>query len=110
MPAVVGDEVALPQFPHHRDRLLEHLQAFVARTATVAGDVLVERFAGADTEDEPALEQHCAVAAAWAMMAGWIRWIGQVTAVVTGSVHDLAQRADDAQTNGLWPWASFHGW
>ena len=48
----------------------------------VAEDVLVQRLAGADPEREPALEQHLrSVAAAWATTAGWMRTVGQVTAV-----------------------------
>jgi hypothetical protein len=44
------------------------------------------------------------------MIAGWIRVVGQVTAVVTGSdtASDNAPITD--HTNGLWPWASVHGW
>ena len=44
------------------------------------------------------------------MIAGWMRNVGQVTAVVTGSdtASDSAPITD--QTNGLLPWASFHGW
>ncbi len=50
------------------------------------------------------------VAAAWAMIAGWMRTVGQVTAVVIGSEHtcDTAPMSD--QTKPLSPWASFHGW
>jgi hypothetical protein len=51
-----------------------------------------------------------AVAAAWAMMAGCTRTLGQVTAVVTGR----SQTCDSApimdQTKGLWPCSSFQGW
>lgn len=50
------------------------------------------------------------VAAACATTAGWIRTVGQVTAVSIGSdtASDSAPITD--QTNGLWPCASFHGW
>ena len=51
------------------------------------------------------------VAAAWAMIAGWIRTVGQVTAVVTcmpGTAAASAPITD--QTNGLLPCSSFHGW
>ena len=51
------------------------------------------------------------VAAAWAMIAGWIRIVGQVTAVVTvapSAARAIAPIAD--HTNGLWPCLSFHGW
>ena len=50
------------------------------------------------------------VAAACAMIAGWIRMVGQVTAVVTGSEHTCAMAPIIDQTNGLWPCSSFHGW
>ena len=56
--AVGGDEPARPQLPHHLDRLLEHLQPHVGARPGVAEDVLVERLAGADAEDEPPLVQH----------------------------------------------------
>ena len=51
------------------------------------------------------------VAAAWAMIAGWIRTVGHVTAVVTcmpGTAVASAPITD--QTNGLSPCSSFHGW
>ena len=50
------------------------------------------------------------VAAAWATIAGWIRTVGQVTAVVTGRsvTCEIAPMTD--HTNGLWPCSSFHGW
>ncbi len=72
--------------------------------------MLVEGLAGADAEDEPALGITAAVAAAWATTAGWMRTVGQVTAVVTGSEQawEIAPITD--QTNGLWPCSSFHGW
>ncbi len=50
------------------------------------------------------------VAAACAITAGWIRTVGQVTAVVTGTSHawEIAPIID--QTNGLSPWALVQGW
>src|SRR6185437_1269531 len=51
-----------------------------------------------------------AVAAAWAMIAGWMRTVGQVTAVVTGSVTASDSAPITDQTNGLWPCAPVHGW
>ena len=51
------------------------------------------------------------VAAAWAITAGWILTVGQVTAVLTfipGVARAIAPITD--QTNGLWPCSSFHGW
>ena len=50
------------------------------------------------------------VAAAWAMMAGWMRTVGHVTAVVTGRsvASEMAPITD--HTSGLWPCSSFHGW
>ena len=51
------------------------------------------------------------VAAAWAITAGWMRTVGQVTAVVTGSRASPAASAPITdQTNGLSPCSSFHGW
>jgi hypothetical protein len=51
------------------------------------------------------------VAAAWAMIAGWIRIIGQVTPVPTSSFSVApAMPPSTLQTNGLWPWRSIHGW
>ena len=50
------------------------------------------------------------VAAACATIAGWIRIVGQVTAVVTGSVQTWLIAPIIDQTNGLWPCSSFHGW
>jgi hypothetical protein len=51
------------------------------------------------------------VAAAWAITAGWIRTVGQVTAVVTcmpGVAVASAPITD--QTKALSPCWSFHGW
>jgi hypothetical protein len=50
------------------------------------------------------------VAAAWAITAGWIRTVGQVTAVVIGSRHAWESAPIIDQTNGLCPCSSFHGW
>ncbi len=50
------------------------------------------------------------VAAAWAMIAGWMRTVGQVTAVWIWSVEVTAAsppRTD--QTKGELPCSSFHG-
>ena len=56
---------------------------------------------GSSTED---------VAAAWAMIAGWMRIVGHVTPVVTRrSVTWLIAPIID-HTNPLWPCSSFHGW
>ena len=52
-----------------------------------------------------------AVAAAWAMMAGWIRIVGQVTPVpmvIRSVASAIAPRTP--QTNGLWPCRSIQGW
>ena len=51
-----------------------------------------------------------AVAAACAMIAGWIRMVGHVTAVDTGSDVTSESAPMTPQTNGLWPCSSFHGW
>jgi hypothetical protein len=54
--------------------------------------------------------RHPTVAAAWAMIAGWIRINGQVTPVPTSSVVvALAIPPSTDHTNGLWPCASIHG-
>jgi len=51
------------------------------------------------------------VAAAWAMTAGWMRTVGQVTPVVTCMPGVAAASAPITdQTNGLWPCSSIHGW
>lgn len=50
------------------------------------------------------------VAAAWAITAGCVRTVGQVTAVSTGSDTASESAPSTDQTNGLWPCASFHGW
>ena len=50
------------------------------------------------------------VAAAWAMIAGWVRTVGQVTAVVTGSEQTWEIAPITDHTKGLWPCSSFHGW
>ena len=52
-----------------------------------------------------------AVAAAWAITAGWILIVGQVTPVPSRSrsvAWAIAPITD--QTNGLCPWRSVHGW
>ena len=51
-----------------------------------------------------------AVAAAWAMTAGWMRTIGQVTAVVTGSEQAWESAPMTPQTKALSPCSLFHGW
>ena len=102
---------ALPEQPDDLDRLLEHLQAHVGLGPAVAEDVLVERLAAADAEREATVEQDDEVAAAWAITAGWMRIVGQVTAVVTCSARSRrrARRCTD-HTNGLWPCSSTQGW
>ena len=50
------------------------------------------------------------VAAAWAMIAGWIRIVGHVTAVVIGSDVALAIAPMTLHTKGLSPCSSFQGW
>ena len=52
-----------------------------------------------------------AVAAAWATIAGWIRWVGQVTPVISSRRSVRAAIAPSVpQTNGLSPCASTQGW
>ena len=50
------------------------------------------------------------VAAAWAMIAGWIRMVGQVTPVVTGRSVASARAPITDDTKALWPCSSFQGW
>ncbi|CAM5416151.1 hypothetical protein SGLAM104S_06932 [Streptomyces glaucescens] len=50
------------------------------------------------------------VAAACATTAGWIRTVGQVTAVSIGSDTACESAPITDHTNGLSPWASFQGW
>ena len=50
------------------------------------------------------------VAAAWAMIAGWMRTVGQVTPVVTGRSTASASAPMTDHTNALWPCSSFQGW
>ncbi len=50
------------------------------------------------------------VAAAWAMIAGWVRSSGQVTAVVTGSEVAAEMAPITDQTKPLSPCSSSHGW
>ena len=50
------------------------------------------------------------VAAACATIAGCVRTVGQVTAVVTGRSHTCATAPIIDHTNGDCPWALFHGW
>ena len=51
-----------------------------------------------------------AVAAACATTAGWMRMVGQVTAVLTGSRVTCDSAPITDQTNADSPWASIHGW
>ncbi len=44
------------------------------------------------------------------MIAGCVRKVGQVTAVLTGSDVTSERAPMMPQTNGLWPCSSFHGW
>ena len=50
------------------------------------------------------------VAAAWATIAGWMRIVGHVTAVVTRRSVVAAMAPITDHTNGLSPWSSSHGW
>ncbi len=50
------------------------------------------------------------VAAACATTAGWIRTVGQVTAVSTGSDTASERAPITDHTKGLWPCSSFQGW
>ena len=50
------------------------------------------------------------VAAAWATIAGCVRIVGQVTAVVTGRSQTWLTAPITLHTNGLLPCSLFHGW
>ena len=50
------------------------------------------------------------MAVAWAIIAGWMRMVGQVTPVVTVSSVVAAMPPMTDHTNGDWPWRSIHGW
>ena len=50
------------------------------------------------------------MAAAWAMIAGWMRTVGQVTPVVTGRSVACESAPITDHTKALWPCSSFHGW
>ena len=51
------------------------------------------------------------VAAAWAMIAGWMRTVGHVTPVPRRSlVVAWAMAPMTDHTNGAWPCWSTHGW
>lgn len=52
---VVVDGLTCPERPDDLDGLLEHGQADVGRRPAVAQDMFVERLAGADAEEEPAI-------------------------------------------------------
>jgi hypothetical protein len=72
--------------------------------------VFVEGFAAADAEPERPGASDAVVAAAWARIAGWMRKVGQVTAVVSCSSVVAASAPNTDHTNGLTPWLSCHGW
>ena len=50
------------------------------------------------------------VAAAWATIAGWMRTVGHVTAVVTCISVACAMAPIVDHTKLLWPCSSFQGW
>ena len=70
--------------------------------ATDLQNVFVEGFAGPDSQVNRPSSRHAAVAAAWALIAGCMRTVGQVTPTPTFRSEvacDRAPRTD--QTNGL---------
>lgn len=86
--AVVGHLLTGPQRPDHLDGLLEHLEADGCRRPRVPEDVLVERLSAPDPQAEPVLaQQNRAGCRCLRDHCGWIRTVGQVTAVVTGRSH-----------------------
>lgn len=76
----------------------------------VAEDVLVERLPVPTPSRKRPSVITALVAAACATTAGWMRTVGQVTAVSTGrdTASDSAPITD--HTNGLCPCSPFHGW
>ena len=81
VPSVMVDLLAGPQLADDLDRLLEHLLADVDGRPLRTHDVLVERLAGPEPSQNRSPESAAVVAAAWAMTAGCVRMIGQVTPV-----------------------------
>ena len=104
-------DAALPEQADDLDGLLQQLQPLLGVGPVVAEDALVEGLAGADAEAEAARHERGHVDAAWAMIAGCVRTVGHVTAVIQPmrSV-TAAMPPSTAHTKGLWPCASFHGW
>ena len=103
--APVVDGLARPQPADDLDRLLEHRQPHLGWRPAMAEDVLVERLARADAEEEPAVRTAARwLQSAWARIAGWMRMIGHVTPTPCRprSV-DAAIAPSTDQTNGLWP-------
>jgi len=77
----------------------------------VAENVLVEVLARPDPNQNRPGSMSAIVAAAWARIAGWIRWLSAVTPVpiVIRSVASAIPPSTD-QANGLCPWRSVQGW
>jgi hypothetical protein len=57
VPAAVGLVVAAPELRDDLERLVEHLEPLVGPRPARAGDVLVQRLAAADAEEEPSFHQ-----------------------------------------------------
>ncbi len=81
--ATVFDRLAGEERAHDLDRLFEHLATHRDRWPAGPDDVLVERLAGPESEEEPSPKSNDVVAAAWAITAGWMRTIGHVTPTPT---------------------------
>ena len=109
LPAVV-DLIAGEQVPDERDGLLEHLQPLGGARPPGPHDVLVECFPAAQPKVKRPRVSRADVAAAWATSAGWMRMIGQVTAVVMGSEEawEIATMTDHTKLD--WPCSSSQGW
>ena len=77
----------------------------------VAEDVLVERLAAAEPEREAPPSSTAEVATPCAMIAGWMRMVGQVTAVVSLICVVAWESAPIVDhTKLLCPCSSFQGW
>ena len=98
MLAVIGELLAGEQLRDDRDGLLEHLPALLSGRPFRAGDVLVQGSPVPTPRLNLPSVSRLAVAAACAIMAGWIRVVGQVTAVATGRLVTWETAPMTAQT------------
>ena len=102
---------APPEEPEDLDRFGEALPADRGLRPALADDVLVEVFTvPTPRKNRPSIIA-AAVAAACAMIAGWMRTVGHVTPVPSRSFEVASATPPIThQTNGLCPCLSIHGW